>query len=309
MSFAPQRRAIFRHPKFKKRSAPEVFCTFWLENAHRATMACNFSTSKLQKVVRSWCVLCILTWKCASRYSGVQFFISPLNSYLRTRRFTEPTFRPSRPTNHWKNAAFRDFPNISRLLIFFLLTFAQLYLLSSDSTSLLCFFSFWLCYSALLLQLSILSEVRLLNFLRLTIHTRNGLRSPSNRTARSRFFVQFPFAFVLDVVCKAQWTASVHTLHTSKPVITFVLKVLRNALLWYILYTCPNLWKRLCSKCYAMHCFGTYFTHVETCDNVRVQSATQWTASVILYTCRNLWERSFAKCYAMDCFGTYFTHV
>ena len=25
---------------------------------------------------------------------------------------------------------------------------------------------------------------------------------------------------------------------------------------------------------------GTYFTHAQTCDNVRVQSATQWTASV-----------------------------
>ena len=65
-----------------------------------------------------------------------------------------------------KNTAFRDFPNISRLWIFFLLTFAQLYLLSSDSTSFLCFFIFWLCCSALLFQLSILSEVRLLNFLR-----------------------------------------------------------------------------------------------------------------------------------------------
>ena len=29
-----------------------------------------------------------------------------------------------------------------------------------------------------------------------------------------------------------------------------------------------------------MDCFGTYFTHAQTCDNVRVQSATQWTASV-----------------------------
>ena len=39
-----------------------------------------------------------------------------------------------------------------------------------------------------------------------------------------------------------QWTASAHTLHMSKPVITFVFKVLRNGLLRYILYTCPNLW-------------------------------------------------------------------
>ena len=35
-----------------------------------------------------------------------------------------------------------------------------------------------------------------------------------------------------------QWTASVHTLHMPKPVITFVLRVLRNGLLPYILYTC-----------------------------------------------------------------------
>ena len=38
------------------------------------TWACNFSTSQLPKVVRAWCVLYILTWKCASRYSGVRFF-------------------------------------------------------------------------------------------------------------------------------------------------------------------------------------------------------------------------------------------
>ena len=29
-----------------------------------------------------------------------------------------------------------------------------------------------------------------------------------------------------------------------------------------------------------MGCFGTYFTHVQTCDDVRVQSATEWIASV-----------------------------
>ena len=29
-----------------------------------------------------------------------------------------------------------------------------------------------------------------------------------------------------------------------------------------------------------MDCFGTYFTHVQTCDDVRVPSATEWTASV-----------------------------
>ena len=76
------------------------------------------------------------------------------------------------------------------------------------------------------------------------------------------------------------WTASVHTSHMSKPVITLVFKVLRNRLLWYILHSCPGLWLRSCSKCYSMNCFGTCFTHAQTCDNVRVQSVTQWRASV-----------------------------
>ena len=87
-----------------------VFCTFWLRNVLRATTACTFSTSQLPKVVRTWCVLYILTLKCASRHNGVQFFISHLASWLRTRRFSEPTFRPSGATNHWKNTVFRDFP-------------------------------------------------------------------------------------------------------------------------------------------------------------------------------------------------------
>ena len=100
MCFSLQRHAIFPHRNFKKWSEPAVFCTFWLENVLLATAACNFSTSQLQKVVRTCSVLYILTWKCASRYSGVQFFISPLNSHLRTRRFTAVTFRPSPPTNH-----------------------------------------------------------------------------------------------------------------------------------------------------------------------------------------------------------------
>ena len=73
MCFAPQRRALFRHRNFKKWSDHGVFCTFWLGNV-RATTACTFSTSQLQKVVRPWCVLYILTWTCASRHNGVHFF-------------------------------------------------------------------------------------------------------------------------------------------------------------------------------------------------------------------------------------------
>ena len=62
MCFAPQRRALFRHLNFQKWSENGVFCTFWLGNVLRATTACTFSTSQLPKVVRTWCVLYILTW-------------------------------------------------------------------------------------------------------------------------------------------------------------------------------------------------------------------------------------------------------
>ena len=48
--------------------------TFWLRYVLHATTACTFSTSELPKVVRTWCVLYILTWKCASRHNGVHFF-------------------------------------------------------------------------------------------------------------------------------------------------------------------------------------------------------------------------------------------
>ena len=116
----------------------------------RATTACTFSTSQRPKVVRSSSVLSILTWKCASRQNGVQFFISHLASCLRTRRFSEHTFRSTGATNHWKNTVFCDFPTFSRICTFFLLILSLLTLLTSA------------------FQLSILSEVSLLNFLRLT---------------------------------------------------------------------------------------------------------------------------------------------
>ena len=150
MRFSPQRRAIFGHRNFQKWSEADVFCTFWLQNVLLATEACNFSTSELQKVVRDRQFFSILTSKCASRHSGVQFLMSPLTTWLRTRRFSEPTFRLTGHTNHWKNTAFRDFSNIWRGWIFFLLTFALLHLLSSDSTSSSDFTFCWLYFIYLL---------------------------------------------------------------------------------------------------------------------------------------------------------------
>ena len=249
MCFAPQRRALFRHLNLQKWREHVVFCTFWLGNVLRATTACTFSTSEppkvvrtwcvlyiltwkcasrhngvhlfnistsksgpklvcfvhfdfemcfapqrraactfstsqLPKVVRSWCVLYILTWKCASRHNGVQIFISHLASWLRTRRFSEPTFRPSGATNQWKNTVFRDFPTFSRICIFFLLTFSLLIF------SLLIFSLLTLPTSAF--QLSILSEVSLLNFLRLTNYSIHGLYKPTNITMGARYIPIIP---------------------------------------------------------------------------------------------------------------------
>ena len=186
MCFAPQRRALFQHLNFQKCSEAGVFCTFWLRNVLRATTAytCvhffDMSTSKSGPTLKCFvhsdlemcfapqrralfrhfnfqeqCVLCILTSKCASRQNGVQLFISHLPSGLRT----EPTFWPSEATNHWKNTVCRD----SYL-------FAHLDLLFSETFSVLIFFRL-LCSSLTLpisaFHLSILSEVWLLNFLRL----------------------------------------------------------------------------------------------------------------------------------------------
>ena len=109
MCFAPQRRALLRHLNCQKWSGLGAFCTFWLQNVLRATTACTFSTPQLPKVLRGWSVLYIFTSKCASRHNGVQFFISPLASCLRTRRFSEPTFRPSRTTIIGKTHCFATF--------------------------------------------------------------------------------------------------------------------------------------------------------------------------------------------------------
>ena len=117
LCFAPQRRALFRHRNFKKCSEREVLLAFSVANVLRAS----------------------------SRHNGVQFSISHLASWLRTRRFSEPTFRASRATNHWKNTVFRDCPTFSRTWIFFLRRLSLFDLLSS---SLLFSDSSHLCFSS-----------------------------------------------------------------------------------------------------------------------------------------------------------------
>ena len=132
----------------------------------RATTACTFSTSQLPKAVRDRQFLTLLTSKCASRHNGMHFFVIStllkvlrswgvhLTRCLRTRRFSEPTFRPSGATNHWKNTVNRDFSTFSRTCIFFLLTLSLLW-------SSLFFSSLLWLFPPLLFHLSILLTSKL----------------------------------------------------------------------------------------------------------------------------------------------------
>ena len=83
--------------------------------------------------------------------------MSQLASWLRTRRFSEPPFRPSGATNPWKNTMFCDIPTFSGTWIFFLLG------RSFFIFSLLLLSSLTLPVSAF--HLSLLPEVGLVNFL------------------------------------------------------------------------------------------------------------------------------------------------
>ena len=98
--------------------------------------ACTFQHLNVSKWSGRGVFLAFLTSKSSSRHNGVQFFISHLPRWLRTRRFSEPTFRPSGATNIGKTQCFATFlpfrvPASSFFwfffsLIFFLLTFSSL---------------------------------------------------------------------------------------------------------------------------------------------------------------------------------------
>ena len=116
MCFSPQRRAIFRHLNFKKCSETLNFLACWLQNVLLATAACNF-----------W----FLLWPHDSTPAA-------LTSLL----FDSPDTRIIGKT--------QPFATSWRGWIFFLLTFALLQLLSSDSTSSSDFTFLWLYFIYLL---------------------------------------------------------------------------------------------------------------------------------------------------------------
>ena len=134
---------------------PHVLLTF--DKVHNPLRLPRESTSERPKVVRTPCVFTILISKCASRHNGVQFFISHLARWLRTRSLSEPTFRPSGATNHWNNTILCDFPTFSRICIFFLLTLSLLW--SSLFYSSLLSDSSHLCFSSVHIVGSLTSKL------------------------------------------------------------------------------------------------------------------------------------------------------
>ena len=102
--------------------------------------------SELPKVLQDQEFLTLLTAKCASCGNGVHFFNSSTSKsapsmvcfvhfdletcFAPQRRaifhLSEPTFRPSRATKHWKNTMFRGFAAFLRACIFFLLPLSLL---------------------------------------------------------------------------------------------------------------------------------------------------------------------------------------
>ena len=93
MCFLPQRRALFRHLNFQKRSDTEVLCTFWLRNVLRATTASS------------------LIWPDGSAPAALASLL----------------FDPPEPQIIRKNTVDRDFSTFSRTCIFFLLTLSLLW--------------------------------------------------------------------------------------------------------------------------------------------------------------------------------------
>ena len=62
-----------RLPSFlEMRRNPHVLLAF--DRVHNPLRLPRETSSECPKVVRTWCALCILTWKCASRHNGVHFF-------------------------------------------------------------------------------------------------------------------------------------------------------------------------------------------------------------------------------------------
>ena len=185
--------------------------------------------SQLSKVLRSrWC-LTLLASTCASRHNGVHFFNISISKSapnmrcfsnfgleicfapqwraifdlscqcLRTLRFSEPTFRPSGATKHWKNTVCRDCSTFFGP--FDLLSADSLF---SDSLSLSLFLSLSLSLSLSLLSLSLLTLSLLWLLSPLLLHLSMSRMDASQMVAlRDLWIAPFRYPILSYTVCDA----------------------------------------------------------------------------------------------------------
>ena len=121
MCFVPKRRANF-HISSPTRNAGTLLeaemlkkCTLlWCETYFQVKMLKHRNARALLEVE--------MLQKC-TRCSAKHISKS---KWLHIDCFSEPIFRPSGATNHWKTTVNRDFPTFSRICIFFLLTLSLL---------------------------------------------------------------------------------------------------------------------------------------------------------------------------------------
>ena len=135
MCFAPQRRAIFEHRNFQNGSGIVVFCAFWLANVLFATATCHFSPVR-------------------GTATSAPAALASLLFEHQVPRFIEKTQRFATSLTFFAHVQLLA-SDSTRMLIFLLVTWLMLIFL---------LLTWLLCDSAF--QLYILSEVRLLNFLR-----------------------------------------------------------------------------------------------------------------------------------------------
>ena len=140
------RPAIFRHLNFQKGSENRVFGTFDMEMPF-APHGVQFSDIRSSKSGPKLCFAHVDLEMC-SRHNGAQCFFSHLARWLRTRHFSEPTFRTSDPHIIGKTQCFATFPTFCTC-IFYLLTLSLSLFYSSLFYSDFLSDSSHLCFSSL----------------------------------------------------------------------------------------------------------------------------------------------------------------
>ena len=202
MCFAPHWRALFEHLNFQKCSEPEVLLTFWLGNLLGAAAACTFSS-----------------------------LISP-NGSACTRRFSEPTLRPSGATKHWtKHISATCLPVRAIWSSSF-----WLFLFSFFFSSLV--FSFFSCllFSSLTLPTSAASSVNIVGSLTSKLLSVNHISWPNCMILP----IRDPHTLVMSPTC---WPLGQVTTHGIRPDLAaqHVLEQLQNLQLWQ-LWPFADLW-------------------------------------------------------------------